>query len=82
MTWIMRANVPSASLKLMTGRSGTPEGCAAIHRDLKRLEKWAERNLNKGKFKVLHLRRNNAMRQYWLGQSIWKEALQKRTWMA
>ncbi|KAK4806985.1 LOW QUALITY PROTEIN: hypothetical protein QYF61_000314 [Mycteria americana] len=51
------------------GVADTPEGCAAIQRDLDRLEKWAGRSLvrfSKGKCKVLHLGRNNPMHQYML----------------
>ncbi|KAK4829413.1 hypothetical protein QYF61_003977 [Mycteria americana] len=53
------------------GVADTPrEGCAAIQRDLDRLENWADRNLtkfNKGKCKVLHLGRNSLMYQHRLG---------------
>jgi len=51
----------------------TPEGCAAIQRDLNRLESCAQRNLmkfNKGNCRVLHLGRNNPMHQYRLGVDL------------
>jgi len=44
--------------------------CAAIQRDLDRLESWAQRNLmkfNNSKRRVLHLGRNSPMHQYKLG---------------
>lgn len=46
-------------------------GCASIQRELVRLEKWAERNLNlkKEKCKVLDLERNNSVQQDRLGIS-------------
>lgn len=62
----------------LDGVTGTSDGCAAIQRDLNRLENWAKRDLkkhNKGKCEVLHLERNNPMNQYmldakWLGGSL------------
>ena len=41
----------------LRGVADTPESCAAIQRNLDRLESWVERNLmnaNKGKCRVLH----------------------------
>ena len=64
------------------GVVGKPEGCVAIQRYLDGLDKWTERTLikfNKGKCKVLHLRRNNPLRLYRL-VTVWKTALQRRYW--
>ncbi|RMC15796.1 hypothetical protein DUI87_08000 [Hirundo rustica rustica] len=46
--------------------AGTPQGCAALQRDLDRVERWAERNLlilNQGKCRVLYLGKNDTRHQ-------------------
>lgn len=52
---------PADNTKL-GGIAEPPDGCAAIQKDLNKLEKWVKRNLmkfNQLKCKVLHLGRTN-----------------------
>lgn len=62
----------------LRGVAVTQEGHAAIQSNLDRVEKWADGNLmkfNKGKYKVLHLGRNNPMHQYMLGSTQLESSL-------
>ncbi|KAJ7424503.1 rna-directed dna polymerase from mobile element jockey-like [Pitangus sulphuratus] len=57
----------------LEGGADTPEGFTVIQLDLDRLESWVERNLtrfNKGKYRVLHVGRNNPKYQYRLGADL------------
>ncbi|RMC01104.1 hypothetical protein DUI87_22370 [Hirundo rustica rustica] len=63
------------------GVADSPEGCAALRKDLNRLERWAKRNLlksSKGKCRILHLGRSNLRHQHRLGVTRWEAALWRR----
>jgi len=65
----------------LEGVADTSEGCAAIQRNLDRLESWVERNLmkfNKDKCRVLHLGRNNPMHQYRLRADLLESSSAER----
>ena len=66
------------------GVADAAEACAAIERDLARVEKWAERTLLKftqGKRRrVLLLGRTKRRQQDMLGPTCWEAALPSRTW--
>uniref|UniRef100_A0A493TVB5 Reverse transcriptase domain-containing protein n=1 Tax=Anas platyrhynchos platyrhynchos TaxID=8840 RepID=A0A493TVB5_ANAPP len=63
------------------GVADTPEACAAIQRDLDRLERWTGRNqmrFNKSKCRVLHLGRNNPKYLYWLGDDLLERSSEEK----
>ena len=65
------------------GVGDTAGGCAAIQRDLDRLESWVKGNLmkfNKSKCRVLHMGRKDSMHRHSLGVTCWKVALLRRPW--
>ncbi|KAK4808476.1 hypothetical protein QYF61_005793 [Mycteria americana] len=71
--WVQRVVISSmnkfADDTKLGGAADTPECCAAIQRDLNRMEKWANKNLlkfNNGKCKILHMGRNKPMHKYML----------------
>ncbi|PKU40442.1 rna-directed dna polymerase from mobile element jockey-like [Limosa lapponica baueri] len=60
----------------LVGVVDRPDSCAAIQRDLNRLENWAVRNFmqfSKGRYKVLPLGRIKPMHQYTL-ETAWLES--------
>ncbi|KAK4829683.1 hypothetical protein QYF61_005976 [Mycteria americana] len=64
---LMMGQSPMAGDTKLGGAADTPEGCAAIQRDLDRLEKWVNKNLmkfSKGNCKALPLGRNKPRHQH------------------
>ncbi|RMC00519.1 hypothetical protein DUI87_23133 [Hirundo rustica rustica] len=63
------------------GVADTPEGCAALQKDLERLERWAGKNSlksNRGKCRVLHLGKNNPRHQHKLGADLLENSSARR----
>ncbi|KAJ7399366.1 rna-directed dna polymerase from mobile element jockey-like [Pitangus sulphuratus] len=63
----------SSLMTKLGGVANSPECCAALQKDLDRLERWAEKNLlkfNKDKCRVLHLEKSNPGHQYSLGANL------------
>ncbi|KAJ7406477.1 hypothetical protein WISP_133541 [Willisornis vidua] len=59
-------------------KDNTSESCAAIQKDLGRMERWAEKNCFKfstGKCRVLHVEKSNPRHQDRLGSDLLKSDL-------
>lgn len=79
MICMMGQGIPSASLTIIQNWEEwlTKESCPAVQRNLKKVEKWADRNFmqfNKWECQVPHLRMNDPRHPYLLGTTQLKSS--------